>query len=47
MVANLETVGPTTTITTFLPYSQAPDKWGLYDDVRDQVTFPPQTPASR
>ncbi len=42
VVANLETVGPTTTITTFLPYSQAPDKWGLYDDVRDQVTFPPQ-----
>jgi hypothetical protein len=42
VVANLETVGPTTTITTFLPYSQAPDKWGLYDDIRDQVTFPPQ-----
>jgi hypothetical protein len=38
--AGLDTIGPASTITCFLPYSQSPDKWGLFEEVRDQFDFP-------
>ena len=36
VLANLETVGPTTILSTFMPFSQSPDKWGHVQDYRDQ-----------
>ena len=45
VVANLETIGPATTITCFLPFSESPDKWGLYEDARDQLVFPRPEPG--
>jgi hypothetical protein len=30
VVANLETVGPTSMVNTFVPFSESPDKWGQF-----------------
>lgn len=45
IAGNLETVGPTTVLTCFLPFSQAPDKWGEFIEVRDEITFPTPEPG--
>jgi hypothetical protein len=45
VAANAELIGPTTTIETFLPYSQDPKKWGRFEDIRDQISFPAQQPG--
>jgi hypothetical protein len=45
VIANLQTVGPATTITCFLPFSESPDKWGLFEDAREQLVFPKPEPG--
>ena len=45
VVANLETVGPTTILSTFVPFSQSPDKWGHFQDYRDQLSLPVRQPG--